>query len=42
MKVKRYLILLVLGGIIGGFVGSSMGSISNFLSNVNFAHTHLG
>ena len=31
MKVKRYLILLVLGGIIGGFVGSSMGSISNFL-----------
>lgn len=30
MKVKRYLILLVLGGIIGGFVGSSMGSISNF------------
>ena len=42
MKVKRYLILLVLGGIIGGFVGSSMGSISNFLSNVNFAHTHFG
>ena len=34
MKVKRYLILLVLGGIIGGFVGSSMGSISTFLSNV--------
>ena len=24
MKVKRYLLLLVLGGIIGGFVGSSM------------------
>ena len=23
MKVKRYLLLLVLGGIIGGFVGSS-------------------
>ncbi|WP_256280035.1 hypothetical protein [Staphylococcus sp. HMSC061H04] len=42
MKVKRYLILIVFGGIIGGFVGSSMGSISTFLSNVNFAHTHLG
>lgn len=42
MKVKRYLILLVLGGIIGGFVSSSMGSISTFLSNVNFAHTHFG
>ena len=42
MKVKRYFILLVLGGIIGGFVGSSMGSISTFLSNVNFAHTHFG
>lgn len=42
MKVKRYLILLVLGGIIGGFVGSSMGSISTFLSNVNFAHTYFG
>lgn len=41
-EVKRYLILLVLGGIIGGFVGSSMGSISTFLSNVNFAHTHFG
>lgn len=42
MKVKRYFILLVLGGIIGGFVGSSMGSISTFLSNVNFAHTYFG
>ena len=42
MKVKRYLLLLVLGGIIGGFVGSSMGSISTFLSNVNFAHIHFG
>ena len=27
MKVKRYLLLLVLGGIIGGFVGSSMGIV---------------
>lgn len=41
MKVKRYLLLLVLGGIIGGIVGSSMGHISTFISNVNFAHTHI-
>ena len=36
MKVKRYLLLLVLGGIIGGFVGSSMGRfLVIFFINVN-------
>ncbi|MBF2756560.1 DUF3169 family protein [Staphylococcus sp. GDY8P57P] len=42
MKVRRNLLLLVLGGLIGGIVGGSMGSISNFLSNINLSHTHFG
>lgn len=42
MKVRRNLLLLVLGGFIGGIAGGSMGSISTFLSNINLSHTHFG
>ena len=38
MKVGRYLLYLVISGIIGGIIGGSMNSISTFLSTINFSN----
>ncbi|MCE5090429.1 DUF3169 family protein [Staphylococcus devriesei] len=39
MKVRRYLLLLVIGGLIGGVIGGGMDSISSLIANTSFSHT---
>ncbi|MGZ2417549.1 uncharacterized protein DUF3169 [Staphylococcus caledonicus] len=38
MKVRRYLLLLVIGGLIGGIIGGGMDSIGSFIANASFSH----